>query len=417
MDRAQIVLTAMLPVLLVASAFASASETALFGVTPGELARLRRVSPAAASAVERLRAMPTRLLGQVLLINMVANTAYFIASSVLTVRAESAATKVGISVGSVLAVVLFGEVLAKLFASATRVRFLQLAAPLHLAIRGGLSWFLAGFDRFVIAPLSRLVVPRVSEPAPISPDELAELIALSAAEGAFKGSEQGLLRSIVTLGSIRVREVMRPRRDLVFVERIAPVEEIVRVCAESGHARVPVCESGLDGEVVGVLDTTRLLAGEPLSRAMTRPRFVPELARLDTLLERFRVEGVGAAVCVNEYGGVVGLVTISDVVDELVMSSIDDEVGAEDGVTRTGQRTWQVPGRLGVRELGDAFGVKDVAVRSGRATTIAGVVMFLLGRMPVPGDEAELGDLRLRVLEVENRSVRRVEVTLKERTP
>lgn len=416
MDRTELVLLALLPVLMVASAFASASETALFGVTPGELARLRRVAPGTARAVERLRAFPRRLLAQVLLVNMVANVGYFVVTSVLTVRAGSPGAKVAVSFGSVLAIVLLGEVLAKLFATAARVGFLRFAAPAHLAMAGVLAPFLAGFDRFVIAPLARLLVSDSSEPLPVTPEELGALIELSAHDGALRGSEQGLLRSIVDMGEVRVRDVMRPRVDLVCVERDAPRESVVEVCARTGHSRFPVCVGGFDGQVVGMLDGTRLLAGETYQRAVSAPRFVPELARVDAVLERFRDEGVAAAICVDEHGGVAGMVTISDIVDELVGSADDGDGGADGGIERTGERTWLVPGRLGVREIGDVFGVKKAdGLRPGRATTIAGLVMALLGRVPVEGDEVRFGDLTLRVVRVDGRSVERVEVTLRER--
>jgi CBS domain containing-hemolysin-like protein len=413
MERSEIILVAVLPALLALSALASASETALFGVTPGEEARLRRTAPLAAGAVRRLRAKPRELLAQVLLLNMLANTAYFIVSSVLTVRAGSPGAKLAVSAGSVLAIVLFGEVFAKLFATAARVGFLRVAAPLHLGLRGVLAPFLRGFDRFVIAPLSRLVVPVVSEPAPVSPEELAELIAIAANDGALRTTEQGLLRSIVDLGDMRVREIMRPRGDLVVAERDLPRDALLDLCAATGVSRVPVCVGGLDGRVVGMLDTTRLMAGEAAARATGRVWYVPEMARLDMLLERFRDEGISAALCVDEHGGVAGMVTIADLVQELIDAGArEDGQPAEPGVQRTGERTWIVPGRLAVREMADAFGVKDAVQRAGRATTIAGLTVSLLGRIPDQGDEAALGDIVLRVAEVHERTVLRVEVEL-----
>lgn len=415
MDREEFVLLALLPVLLVFSAAASASETALFGVTPGEEARLRRGAPIAGRALASLRARPRELLAQVLLLNMLANTAYFIVTSVLTVRVESAGMKVVVSGGSVLAIVLFGEVFAKLFATTARVAFLRLAAPVHLAIRGVLGPLLTVMDRFVIAPLSRLAVPRASDPAPVTPEELGALIELGTRAGSLRDSEQGLLRSIVELGSMRVREIMRPRVDLVWAERDTPRDALIELCAREGVSRVPLCVGGLDGRVVGMLDATRLMAGQQLPRAIGVVVFVPELARLDTLLERFRDQGLSAAMCVDEHGGVAGMVTVADVVDELV----DTEpvaVGSDAGVVeRTGDRNWLVPGRLPVRDLADAFGAHDAVLRAGRATTIAGLLVSLLGRFPAEGDAAGLGDLELRAAEVRERAVTRVEVVLRGR--
>lgn len=417
MDRTDLVLLVLLPVLLVLSGFASASETALFGLTPGEQAGLRRRAPTAAGIVAKLRAKPRRLLGQVLMVNMLANVSYFVATSVLTVRAEGATQKVLISVLSVAAIVLFGEVFAKLLATRARVGFLRLTAPAHLVVATVLEPLLDRFDRYVIAPLSRLIAPSAREPAPVTPEELDALIELSTNDGAFRGSEQELLRSIIALGSCRVREAMRPRLDLVCFEADTPPDEMVCVCAETGHSRYPVCKGGFDGQVIGILDATRLLAGWTPKRSMLPVRFVPELARLDALLERFRDAGDSVAMCVDEHGGIAGMITLSDIVDELVAGADlnDEDSDDPDAVTRTGERSWSVPGRTGLRELAGAFGARDAQAKAGRATTIAGLLMTLLGRVPEPGDSAELGDLVLRAGEVRDRTIVRVEVSLKER--
>ncbi|RMH28193.1 MAG: DUF21 domain-containing protein [Planctomycetota bacterium] len=415
MDPTGLALLLSLPVLLVFSAFASASETALFGVTPGELARLRRTSPGVLRIIERLRAHPRRLLGQVLLLNMVANVAYFVATSVLTVRAETTTERVLISVGSVLAIVLLGEVFAKLFATSARVFFLRFAAPFHAGVGAVISPFLAGFDRFVIAPLARLVAPGSGDPQPVTPDELGALIELSAAEGAFRGTEQGLLRSIVSLGGMRVREVMRPRVDLVAIERGASKEVVLRTVLDTGHDHYPVCVGGLDGRVVSMLHANRMLAGWSMERSVEPVRFVPELARLDTLLSRFRDEGVSVAVCVDEHGGVSGLITVADVVEVLVSGAETSEQGSDLGIERVGERAWVVPGRLTVRHMIEAFGERAAIAKAGRATTIAGLLMAQLGTMPVEGDSVELGDLRLTAIQVEDRAILRVGVALRER--
>lgn len=417
MTTEQIALAATLPVLLIFSALASASETALFGVTPGEQARLRRVAPAAARAVDSLRARPREMLAQVLLFNMLANTAYFIVTSVLTVRVDGPALKITVSAGSVLAIILFGEVLAKLFATTARVAFLRFAAPVHLAARGLIGPFLTAFDRLVIAPLSRLIVPSAGEPSPVRPEELAELITVIARDGSLRSSEQGLLRSIVDLGTRRVREVMRPRVDLVWAERDTPHDALVELCATTAVSRLPLCVGGFDGRVAGVLDTTRFLAGQQTSQATTPAVFVPELARLDTLLERFRDDGVSAAICVDEHGGVVGMITLAELVDELIDAGQAGDAEDALDVVRTGERAWIVPGRFPVRDLATAFGVKDAVLRAGRATTIAGLTISLLGRFPARDDEARLGDLVLRVAEVHERTVLRVELILREDRP
>jgi len=152
-----ITLGALLPVLLVGSAFASGSETALFSLTHGERARLRRDAAAASAAVEALLARPRALLVFVLLLNMTANVGYFVVTSVLTTRAGSGLVGTVVAIGSVLLIILFGEVLAKMLARAQRVALCRaFGVPLR-TLQLALNPLVAAIDGFVIAPVTRLV--------------------------------------------------------------------------------------------------------------------------------------------------------------------------------------------------------------------------------------------------------------------
>ncbi len=207
----------LLPVLLLCSAIASGSETALFRLSFRERAELKRSTPAVGAAVAVLLSDPRRLLLMILIINMVVNIAYFVVSSILTTRVEHPAVGAAVGAGSVLAIVLFGEILAKVLAGTGRHRFCMIfARPLAtlLVLAGPV---LTGIDRFVLSPLIRLVRPHAPHAATVGTDELRSLVESGRESGVLDESERLILAEVIELGELRVREATRrsspwPRR-------------------------------------------------------------------------------------------------------------------------------------------------------------------------------------------------------------
>jgi len=397
-------------VLLVCSALASASETALFGTGRATRAALRAEHPALGALVDRLLASPRRLLLQVLAINMATNVAYFIVSSVLTLRADDAAWRLGISVGSVLAIILVGEVFAKLAAVLAPTACLRVLAPIQLVARTPLRPVIGALDTWFITPATRLVSVDAPSGTRVSAEELAVLLEMGARRGVIDETEQDLLGSIVSLSTRRAREIMRPRVDFAWIDADAPREELLALCARTGRTRFPVFEGGLDGTPLGVADADALRREGGWRDALAPVHVVPEQATIDALLDQFRTTRRTLALCVDEHGTVVGLVTLSDIADQIVAGigyEHDDE--QRDRIERIGARRWIVPGRLGVREWGAFFGVSQGAAR---ATTLGGLIMHELARLPREGDAVTIGSLTLRVLEMDGRRVRRVGVEL-----
>lgn len=410
MDASAVPMLVVLGVLLVCSGLASASETAFFGIGHARRALLRDEHPVLGAMVDRLLATPRRLLLQVLLLNMSINVAYFIVSSVLTLRAEGAVWRIGISVGSVFAIILIGEVVAKLAAVLAPGACLRVLAPLQLAFRGPLRPLIALLDTWFILPTTRLVAPGPAPERGVSAEEMGVLLEMGAREGVIDRTEQDLLSSIVTLSRRRVGEIMRPRVDFAWIDADASPDEILALSVEHGRTHFPVFEGGIDGRVLGVVDATRVLDGLALRDAITPVHVVPEQATLDGLLEQFRATERTIALCVDEHGTVVGLVTLSDLADQLV-ERVSDEGPDDEGtrIERVGEQSWLVPGQLSVREWNAFFGVSSAA---SRARTLAGLIMHELGRLPSEGDTVDLGTLALRVREMDGRRVRLVEVRL-----
>jgi len=414
MDASHTPLIFVLAVLLVFSALASASETALFGITHGQRALLKRSNPRLSRMVESLLANPRELLLQVLLMNMAVNVAYFIVTSILTISADSGWMRVVISVVSLGAIILIGEVFAKLYASSATILFLRLAGPVHILIRKPMMPILGFLDAWVIAPLARLLAPstRSHQTQAVTPEQMSTLIHLSTNDGVIDQGEQELLTSIVSMGQMRVEQVMTPRVDMVLIGLDATHDEIVELCRTSGRTGLLVCKDGIDSGVVGIVNARRVLGGESVEDAMREVLFIPEQGRLDALIEQFRKTKRSIAVCVDEHGGVSGIVTLADVTKELITGVVDHDQDPSSEVRLIGVGKWSVPGRLSIRQWATMFDDQSVIEHAKRVNTLGGLIMVLLDRVPEPGEQAQIGEIKLTIEKMDGRSIERVLVEL-----
>ena len=227
--------------------------------------------------------------------------------------------------------------------------------------------------------------------------------------------DREMLRSIIELDATAVREVMVPRLDMVAVEAGVSLQEAASVIVQYGHSRIPVYIETID-DVLGILYVRDLLAaianpqeGQDI-RSLTRPAFVvPETKRVDELLEEFRQRRTQIAVVVDEYGGTEGLVTMEDVLEEIV-GEIEDEFSRvrEAEITQDEAGAVYVSSGLSTEEVQDLFGV---SIESDDFDTIGGFVYHNLGRIPHVGDVVQNEDLRVEVMVVAGRRLRTLKIT------
>ncbi len=412
MDASDSPFLIVLAVLLVGSAFASGSETALFGVTHGQRATLRRSNPTLARMVDALLARPRELLMQVLLLNMVINVSYFIVTSVLTLRAESGLARVTVSVVSLTTIILMGEVFAKLFASGATLLFLRIAAPVHLFIRKPIAGLLRVLDVWVISPLARLVSPSsaAGETSDVTPEQLSKLISMSAGDGVIDRGEQLVLTSIVEMGHLRVEQVMTPRVDMEWVTPDTTLDELAEFCRRTGRTRTLVCERGLDDGMLGIVDARKVFEGTPVREAIRPVLYVPEQTRLDMLMEQLRESGRRVGVCVDEHGGVSGVITIADILKELLEELEHPDEHPAESIEDLGDGRWSVPGRLSIRDWSVLFKDRSLIAHTKHVNTLGGLVMVLLDRLPEVGDRVRAGAIEMRVVSMNERAIERIEL-------
>lgn len=399
-------LIAFMACLLVGSAAASGSETALFGLTHGERLALRRTSPAKAAILDQLLSTPRRLLICVLLLNMVFNVLYFAAAALLLQTTRTPLMGVLAAVLPLVMIILFGEILAKLMADAYRTQWSRLAAGPLRAVSSVFGGLLMGIDSLVVAPLARLIAPGpVEVHARLS--DVRDLLRAGAYGGAIDEHERALLEGVVGLSAVRARAVMTPRVDLEAVSTDLPMAQLAQVARRTGMERLCVMDDR--GLVIrGIIDVRGSLArGRPI---VEKPIYVPENARLDRVLEQLREHGTRTAVCVDEHGESTGTLEITDVLRALVGLPSDPAKKDANGMIMVALGCWSVPGRTPVDALNLLFEHhhKDGFPWPAEAVTIAGAVMAQLGRMAVAGDKARFGPLQVEVEQVQGRSIDRV---------
>lgn len=427
MSMFDLILMGIMAGLLVASGGCSATETTLFGLTHAERVQLRRQSPRVARRVERLMANPRSVLITILVLNTVVNVTFFALASLLTARQANAFIGAAIGAGGLLAIILFGEVFPKLLANAHRLRFATVLVPLVAAANTWIGPLRVVIERMLVAPLARVLVPR-EVPPPLEASELAALLDVASREGLIELEDHRLLGDVIELGQLRVRDVMTPRNEVVWVDASSDVEELASIARTHGLRVVPVCEGSIDEGVIGLVSIRRALGavetagvGGGLSAGQGRggartvreflapPRFVPDRARLDQLLETFRDQKSLTAICVDESGAVTGLVDIDDIVRQLGLGTIEPGSETTEPVVKVGENQWRVSGRLRVHDWAQLFDAeREARTLDQRASTVAGLITLRLGRLPHEGDEATIGRLRLRVESMRGRSVDRV---------
>lgn len=245
----------------------------------------------------------------------------------------------------------------------------------------------------------------------VTEEEIRTLVDAGEEEGVIEEDEKEMIYSIFELGETMAREVMVPRIDIVAIDVQTPPEEVVRVIAETGHSRIPVYEGTVDG-IVGLVyakDLLLYLQGDgprPSLREMLRPAyFVPETKKVDDLLREMQQRRIHMAIVVDEYGGTAGLVTVEDILEEIV-GEIQDEYDAEEPFfEQVGEGEYILDARMNLDDVNDLLGA-DLPTET--ADTLGGLIYDALGRVPVPGDSLQIGEWRVEVLTVSDRRIRKV---------
>ncbi len=406
-----------LGILLVISALLSGAEAAYFSLGRTRLKELAEQHEKTPGPLAPLLTQPHELLVTLLVGITVVNIG---ASALAAAIAEQLFGSKGLAIaiaGMVFLLTVFGEVLPMTLAVEHPLRFSawvnRPVAWLSLIlkpIRVGLGAFTALTLR-IVGSERRRGEPEISE------EELRTLVDVGAREGVVDRTEREMIHKVFELEDTLVREVMVPRPDMFCLEVTTPIAQILPMLREQLHSRVPVFEETID-QIVGVLYTKDLLpvlGGLPptfdLGQHLHPPYFVPGSKRADTLLREFQAKKLHLAIVVDEYGGTAGLVTLEDLLEELVGEIRDEYDDDERLIQRVTPRTFRVSGRLPIDELNAATGLQ---IPDDSFDTVGGWVLDLFGRVPHKGEKKEVDSVRVAVEKVERTRVLEVLVTLPE---
>jgi CBS domain containing-hemolysin-like protein len=372
--------------------------------------RLRSWVEEAGGRLEALLAHPARFEAYRYLLSFAAKGLPLL----LVLLLETVLTRAGVgaglswSLGAVLLLLALTEALNRLLVRRLPEEVLERLSPLYRSLLTLLTPLLA-----LLAPLMTLPVEErepEEEDEEASEGEIEAFLDFGAREGILEPGEEELVRGIVVFGDTQVKSVMTPRIDIICAPVGASLGELRELFLDSGHSRLPMYEESID-RVVGILHIRDLLralgASESLAAAALAkpPFFIPETKTLDELLKEMQAGHQQMAIVVDEYGGTSGLVTVEDLLEEIVGEIIDEHEVERPEVEALADGSWRLDGRVHVEALEELFGVDMGETDS---ETVGGLVFSTLGYVPKVGDTIELGELKLWVESLDDRRIQTV---------
>ena len=397
---------------LISAAFAAAAETAMTSVSRIRMRSLAEDGNHRAQRVVRLHADPNAYLSTILTLN---NAAVIVATT--------AATLIGIETHRVsdalvtLALSIIVLVVCEITPKSVALRFSEAFA---LALSAPVSW-LTRWLRPVVGALtwvSGLVITaatrdrRVRGPF-VTEEELKMLVAMGEREGVVEEEEREMITGVLEMTDKPVREVMVPRVDVIGIAADHPLSEVIKLIVDHGHSRIPVYEDTIDN-VVGVVYAKDVLRHpgreqDPVRMLMREAYFTPEAKKVGELLHEMQERKVHIAMVVDEYGGTAGIVTIEDLIEEIVGPIRDEyDVAEQEEIQFLSDHEVLVNARVGIDDIKE---VLHLQIDDVDADSIGGLVYERLGDIPKPGATVEIGDATLIVEAVRRNSIRSVRIT------
>jgi gliding motility-associated protein GldE len=410
-------------VLLFFSAMISGSETAFFSLTPQHLSDLRESQTSTGKLMLWLLERPKRLLATILIANNFVNVAIVILSSYIVALWFNLASfpvlafLVQVIVITAL-ILLFGEILPKMYASVYPVRFAKNMA----GVLKGLIRVFYPFSSLLVNSTSFLDKRIARKSHIISRSELSDAIEITAGESTPEEGKK-ILQGIVKFGDIEVKEIMRSRVDVVALDIQASYTEVMDVIVKSGFSRIPVYTDNFDN-INGILYVKDLLphldknTHYDWKNLIRNAFFVPENKKINDLLQEFQERKIHLAIVVDEYGGTSGIITLEDVLEEIVGEITDEsDSGTEEFVyEKIDEHTYIFEGKTTINDFCKIIEIDDDIFDEGKgeSDSLAGLILELEGKIPEQGDETSFMNYVFKIIEVDLKRIKRIRVTITE---
>ena len=401
------------------STFFSLSETALTAISRIKIKKFLKQGLFGAKALFELRENPNKMLSTILVGNtLVSIGAASLATSIFinllerrSITNESIAVILA-TITMTFLILVFGEITPKTIAMKSSEKIALFVAPIIAFIAFAFSPIIYVLNLFC-KPLIKLFGGDTKAHVPfVTEEELKMLLSVGQEEGVIEQEEKDMIHSIFEFSDTTAKAVMTPRPDMFCLDASLPINDAIKRVIDEGHSRVPVYESTVDN-ITGVIFAKDLLAlfaegkQEDLKKVLRPPLFVPESKKLDDLLRQMQSSHMHIAIIVDEYGGTSGIVTLEDLIEEIV-GEIKDEFDIEEkSVDVASDGSALVDARLSVNEVNEKI---KTALPEGDYDTIGGFVVSLLGKLPTVGDIATFEDLRIYVEKVFKKRITRVKI-------
>lgn len=415
-------LTLGMILLLSASAFISASETAFFSLDKIDLKKIADSDKSTADQIQKLLEEPDRLLATILIVNNTVNIGMILLSTlVVDVFQNKASAPDWLMfliqvVGITALILLFGEIIPKVYAT-QRNKFLAVIMVKAITLFGKLFYFPAkglvkiskGFDNKLGSKNKNL-----------SLDELSEVHEI--VQNKANKQEQKMLDGILEIGNTEAKQIMIPRTDMIAISQKMSYQDVLEKIVQEGISRIPVYHETIDN-IKGILYIKDLIGSLNDKKSdfnwmklVRQPYFVPETKKLDDLLEEFQTKKIHLAIVVDEYGGVEGLITLEDIIEEIV-GDIKDEFDDDenDDYTILGDGKYIFDGKIPLLDMYRILDVEgeDFEEIKGEAETIAGLILEIKGGFPRKGEIITLKNYEFTVEHIDRRRIHRIKLEVK----
>jgi putative hemolysin len=421
-----IIAIAVIIVLLFCSGAISASEIAYFSLNPNELNELKTKKSSTNKLILILLSRPKRLLATILIGNNFLNVAIVMLSTFITASLAdfSAHPVLGFIIQVIVVtslILIIAEIMPKVYANTNTIAIATvMARPLMFLLKAfyPLNLLLVKSTNFIDKRMS-------TRKYTLTMDDLSTAIDLTA-DGTVNDEDTKIMKSITRFGDINAREIMRPRVDMTAVDETISYQQLLKTVIDSGYSRIPVYRETHD-QVTGILYIKDLLPHLDADDSfewvtLVRPAFfVPENKPINDLLKEFQEKKIHLAVVVDEYGGTSGIITLEDIIEEIV-GDINDEFDSEtEGVIYSKQddHTYVFEGKTQMNDFCKIVGIDDSIFEDakGESDTLAGLLLELAGKMPEIRENIVFDNFVFQIEALDKRRIKRVKVTIREAEP
>jgi putative hemolysin len=408
--------------LLLLNAIISGSEVAFFSLTSEERARCRESENSSERAIVKLLDNPQRLLATLLIFINLVNITFIVLASYITWQSfpkDSTVTIIILTFGVTFVIVFFGELIPKVYANQNNLRFAKLTVPI------------VEFANFIFKPISSLLLGISNLFANsierkgynITAEELNHALEITTGKDTTE-KEKDILKGVVNFGNTSSRQIMRSRLDISAFDLDWNFHELMDKINKSGYSRVPVYKDKID-KIEGILyikdllphiDKDETFEWQPLIHS---PFFIPENKKIDDLLYDFQEKRVHMAIVVNEYGETEGLVTMEDIIEEIV-GDIHDEYDVESvDFLKIDENTYEFEAKTALNDFCKVMNIEpdDLEKVRGESESLAGLILELFGRLPNASEEIKYEQFKFNIISADNKRIKKIRVTTTPKEP